>query len=148
MLIEYRFFFHKEIFIIFRVSNLGDILVIAFEKCQRHVPHLGELAISPPLPLHLIFGGGEAFAAVAGGELGVTEGARFLYGFHRFEAAPAQNFIQCAHHATSLVGEDIERPHRARCRDYHAAFTLVQGFWHGEAVLPHHAIHDAVEKQF
>ena len=109
---------------------------------------LGEIAISPPLLLHQFFGGGEAFAAVAVGELGVTEGAGFLYGFHRFETTPAQNLLQCAHHATSLVGEDIERPHRARCRDYHAAFTLVQGLWHGEAVLPHHAIHDAVEKQF
>ena len=93
MLIEYRFFFHKEIFIIFRVSNLGDTLVGAFEKCQRHVPRLGEIAISPPLPLHQFFDCGEAFAAVAVGELGVTEGAGFLYGFHRFETTPAQNFI-------------------------------------------------------
>ena len=78
----------------------------------------------------------------------MAKSAAFLHRCHYLETTPSQDFFQCSHHAASLIHNDVERPHRAARRNDNSLLSLMKRHRHSHAVFAHHAIHNAVEKQF
>lgn len=93
-------------------------------------------------------GGFPALIAVGIGKLGMAKSASFLHRCHYFETAPSQNFFQCPHNTSSLIHNDVKRPHRAARRDNNCFLALMKCYRHSHTVFAHHSIHNAVEKQF